>query len=227
MNLAGREAVASTPVTNPLANTAPYERVALGSSAGGCQAWHKIAQALSSSFPVPIIGTQHITAGFLEGFVRWLNSTVDIAVVQATHGEPLHAGNIYLAPDGFHLGVAQKNGTLTACLDGRTPQRNGFIPSVSVMFESVARTCGAKAIGGLLTGMGLDGAYGLLAMRHAGASTFIQDEHSSLVFGMPRAALEMGAADKQVPLDGISRYVTGLFSVNDCVDGSLQDVSET
>jgi chemotaxis response regulator CheB len=75
--------------------------------------------------------------------------------------------------------------------------------------------------------MGLDGAYGLLAMRHAGASTFIQDEHSSLVFGMPRAALEMGAADKQVPLDGISRYVTGLFSVNDCVDGSLQDVSET
>jgi two-component system chemotaxis response regulator CheB len=156
-----------------------------------------------SKFPAncpPTIVTQHIPGLFTKSLAERLNRSCAPAVAEAYEGAPLRVGHVYLAPGSVaHLEIGGSPGDLR-CRLRETPPVNGHRPSVDVMFHSVAKTIGKKAVGVILTGMGQDGAHGLLAMREAGASTFGQDEATSVVYGMPRAAFELGAVEKQVSL---------------------------
>jgi two-component system chemotaxis response regulator CheB len=164
--------------------------VAIGASTGGPQALAEILAALPGPLGIPVVLVQHITDGFIDGFVEWLGTRTAMEVTVATHGVQLRPATMYVAGSGRHM-------TLTR--DGRIslesgPPVNGFCPSISRLFGSVAAVCGREAIGILLTGMGRDGADGLRAMRDAGALTIAQDEASSVIFGMPGEAVRLKAA---------------------------------
>jgi two-component system chemotaxis response regulator CheB len=157
--------------------------------------------------------TQHMPAGFTSSFVTRLNSLCAMRVQEARDDEPLQPGCAYLAPGGVaHLAVRRVGGQLRTQLIDSEPV-NRHRPSVDVLFESVALTMGNRATGILLTGMGRDGARGLLAMREKGADTFVQDETTSVVFGMPREALALGAATEAIALERIAqRLMSGPHS---------------
>ena len=174
--------------------------VAIGASTGGPPSLQVLLGALDKDFPVPILVVQHISAGFLAGLSEWLGQTTALQVQIAAHGiEPL-PGHVYLAPDDFHLAV-DDHGLMR--LD-KAPPEHGLRPAVDHLFHSVARHCGPNAIGVLLTGMGKDGAQGLLAMHDRGATTLVQDRATSVVYGMPGEAVALGAAGQVLPLDRIS-----------------------
>lgn len=173
--------------------------VAVGSSTGGPAALLGILGRLPRAFPVPVVVTQHIAEGFVPGLVGWLDDACELRVVAAEDGMPLEPGVAYFADTGTNMEVAQ--GSVRFC----RPQADQlYVPSADTLFRSVAREYGAAAVGVLLTGMGADGAEGLKAMREAGAVTIAQDEATSRVFGMPRAAIEAGAAEVVLPLDDIA-----------------------
>jgi len=138
---------------------------------------------------------QHIASGFTKGFVEWLSSTSHFPVHVASHGEYPLPGHGYVAPDGFHLGIG--NGPRIVLSD-HAPE-NGLRPSVAYLFRSVAQTLGPHAVGVLLTGMGRDGAAELKEMKDRGAVTIVQDEESSVVYGMPGEAISIGAAVYVLP----------------------------
>lgn len=186
-----------------------YELVAFGASVGGPQTLKTILASLPKDFPVPIVVVQHMTLGFTSGFVQWLNENVTLTVKEARSQEILQAGVVYFAPDNYHLEVGRQQGNLIAKLS-KSPPISGFRPSVTALLSSVAKTCGKNAIGIILTGMGNDGAQGLLEMKQAHAHTLIQDPQSAVVFGMPGVAQSLGAVDKVIPLDKISTYITAL-----------------
>ncbi len=164
--------------------------VAIGASTGGPLVIRTILDALPKDFPASILIVQHIAAGFLKGMVHWLAETSGVTVKIAEHGERLLPGHAYLAPDGFNLGV-DCGGRLY--LDsGET--KDSLRPSVAYLFRSVAESFGGKAIGLLLTGMGGDGAEELKLMKERGAVTIAQDKDSSVIYGMPGLAVELGAA---------------------------------
>ena len=143
--------------------------------------------------PIPFaeaIENYRLVNGFLPGLVEWLNQTTGLQVQVAAHGAPLLPGHVYVAPDDFHLGV----GTCGRALLARDPLENGLRPAVSYLFRSLARNCGPAAIGVLLTGMGKDGALELKHMRDRGAWTIAQDRESSVVYGMPGEAIQLGGA---------------------------------
>ncbi len=152
----------------------------------------------------PIVIVQHMPERFTAAFARRLNSTTAMTVREAVPGDRVSAGTALIAPGDRHMSlVRQGPGAVSIALhDG--PLVNRHRPSVDVLFSSAARTLGASAIGVLMTGMGRDGAKGLLEMRKAGAMTMAQDEASSIVFGMPRAAIEIGAAAKVVGADAMA-----------------------
>ena len=164
--------------------------IAVGASTGGPPALQTILSALPPGFPFSILIVQHIAAGFLPGLVEWLNQSTRVPIRIAVHGEEILPGNAYLAPDGYHMGVGPAN---RIALSRQEPE-NGVRPSVAHLFRSVARACGSGAIGILLTGMGKDGAQELKVLRDAGALTIAQDQESSVVHGMPGAAIQLGAA---------------------------------
>ncbi len=173
--------------------------VAMGASTGGPQAYLSVLSALPENFALPILCVQHISLGFLDGLVEWLNRQCALKVGIAENGQKPAPGHIYFPPEDAHMEL-DAAGALVA---GRGPQYHGFRPSVTVLFESVARVCGPRALGVLLTGMGDDGAAGLKAMRDAGAVTIAQDEKTSTVYGMPREAARLGAAVHILPLPEI------------------------
>jgi len=176
------------------------EVVIIGASTGGPPALAKILKAMPSYFPVPIAIVQHIAPGFIAGLRQWLERECSLPVRLGVHGVPLRNGNVYLAPDNHHLEIgAGKKFTLTS-----DPPLQGHRPSVDRLMESAAQIYGANAIGVLLTGMGKDGAQGLKKIRDAGGRTIVQDEASSLVFGMPREAVLAGAAGVVSPLEKIA-----------------------
>jgi len=164
--------------------------VAIGASTGGPVVIRKILDALPKDFPASILIVQHIAAGFLDGMVHWLAETSGVAVKIAEHGEHLLPGHAYLAPDGYNLGV-DGNGRMYLDSGDAKP---GPRPSVAYLFRSVAESFGRKAVGLLLTGMGGDGAAELKLMKEQGAVTIAQDRESSVIFGMPGLAVELGAA---------------------------------
>jgi two-component system chemotaxis response regulator CheB len=159
-----------------------------------------VLSGLPKDFPVPLLIVQHIAAGFLTGLVDWLNQTTGWQVHVAAHGMTPLAGHAYLAPDDYHMGLSSSG---AICLS-QEPNENGLRPAVSYLFSSLAASCGAKAIGVLLTGMGKDGAVELKQMRDAGAETIAQDRESSVVHGMPGAAIQLGGATHVLPADKIA-----------------------
>lgn len=164
--------------------------IAVGASTGGPPCIRTVLSQLHESSP-PTLVVQHMPAAFMSGFADWLAQSLPVVVREARHGEQLRPGHVYVAPGDRHL-VLDPRGVL-GVVEGEpiAYQR----PSVDVLFYSVAEHAMRNAVGVLLTGMGWDGAEGLLAMRRRGHTTIAQDEHSSLVFGMPRAAVEAGAAE--------------------------------
>lgn len=180
--------------------------VAIGTSTGGPPALATVLAALPAAFAVPVLVVQHIAVGFTEGLVSWLAGSVAPPVRFATAGAPLAAG-IWFAPDDVHLGL---DASLRFSLDATT-QRGPHRPSVDMLFESVAAAVGEHAVGVVLTGMGRDGARGVAAIRGAGGLVIAQDEDSSAVFGMPRAAIDAGA-DLVLPLRGIAAALAALRS---------------
>ncbi|NPV86993.1 MAG: chemotaxis-specific protein-glutamate methyltransferase CheB [Anaerolineae bacterium] len=178
----------------------PIRLVVVGASTGGPPALQQLLSALPPDFPVPIAAVQHIARGFVSGLAQWLSETTPIRCQVAGQDEIPQPGRLYLAPDDYHLTV-KASGLLW--LSTAPPQR-GLRPCVNALFESAAHHLKESALGVLLTGMGEDGAAGLLAMRQAGAYTIAQDEASSVVYGMPKAAADLGAALESLPLDQIA-----------------------
>ncbi len=176
--------------------------LAIGSSTGGVEALLTILSQLPANCP-PTVVTQHMPETFTRSFAARLNRACTAEVSEASDGAPLLPGRIYLAPGGpAHLQIAG-SGTLRCRLRPDDPV-SGHRPSVDVLFASVAKAAGPRALGVILTGMGRDGAQGLLAMRQAGARTLGQDEASCVVYGMPKVAFEIQAVEKQVRLENIA-----------------------
>lgn len=180
------------------------EMVVIGSSTGGVE----VLIQLMSEFPAdcpPTLIVQHLPAAFTDSFAKRLDRACKAHVAEAQHGEPLTAGRVYLAPGGRHLTVRAAAGL--RCMINDADPVSGHRPSVDVLFNSVAEQFKGRSTGVILTGMGRDGADGMLAMRKRGARTLAQDEATSLVYGMPRVAFEIGAAEKRVPLPRITREI--------------------
>jgi two-component system chemotaxis response regulator CheB len=179
--------------------------VAIGASTGGVEA----LLALLSEFPEncpPTVITQHMPPVFTASFAARLDRMCKPRVSEAVDGAPIRSGHVYVAPGGHTHLTIEKSGGLHCRLTA-TDAVNGHRPSIDVLFNSVAQAAGGRSLGVILTGMGRDGAEGLLTMRRSGAETIGQDESSSLVYGMPRAAFEIGSVAKQLPLHRIGAHI--------------------
>jgi two-component system chemotaxis response regulator CheB len=183
--------------------------VAIGASTGGPAAIRDFFEAVPADAPVGFLIVQHIASGFELGFADWLNKELPFDVRLAQEGEILRRGSVRLAPGGSHLRM-DHGGVLR--LDPHTPPRRGHRPAVDEMFLSISECCPKQVAGVLMTGMGSDGVEGLLALRQAGGVTLVQDEASCVVFGMPRVALERGAADIALPPKALAHTLAGLWS---------------
>jgi two-component system, chemotaxis family, protein-glutamate methylesterase/glutaminase len=174
--------------------------VAIGASTGGVDALFSVLSAFPANCP-PTVVTQHMPATFTGSFAQRLDQNCAPRISEACDGAPLQPGHVYIAPGGVaHLEIGGSHNLTCRLTEG--PLTSGHRPSVDVLFRSAARL-GPQAVGVILTGMGRDGAEGLLEMRHGGASTIGQDKETSLVYGMPRAAAECGAVERQLPLAAI------------------------
>jgi two-component system, chemotaxis family, protein-glutamate methylesterase/glutaminase len=179
--------------------------LAIGASTGGVAAVQHVLTALNRA-PLPIVVAQHMPPGYTRRFAERLQQVTGYQVKEAEDGDELRPGRVLIAPGDRHLSLAgQRAAPVCRLIDG--PLVSGHKPAVDVLFASVAEVAGARAVGALLTGMGRDGADGLLAMRKAGARTVAESEASAVVFGMPKVALEMGAAEDAIPLSGIAKWI--------------------
>jgi two-component system chemotaxis response regulator CheB len=205
---AGRSLPGRNPQPADPAPAAPaYELVAIGASTGGPGAIVDVLRGLPPAFQLPILFVLHINEPFGTAFADWLDGQTGRRVAYPGDGDLVAAaaGRVVMAPVGRHLVV--RNGRLRLTLD---PERHSCRPSVDVLFESVAREYGASAAACLMTGMGRDGAAGLLAIRQAGGLTIAQDEATSVIFGMPREAVLLGAATRVLRLDEIGPFIGAL-----------------
>jgi two-component system chemotaxis response regulator CheB len=175
--------------------------IAIGASTGGTEAIKAVLERMPADAPAIVI-TQHIPAMFSGPFAARMDRSSAMSVCEARNGQQIVPGHAYIAPGDKHLEV-MRDGARYVCKLTDAPPENRHRPSVDVLFKSVARYAGQNAVGAILTGMGEDGADGLLAMHRAGALTLAQDEQSCVVFGMPRAAIERGAVDAVVPLSDV------------------------
>lgn len=184
--------------------------IAIGASTGGVPAVQTVMRDLAH-LKLPIAVVQHMPPGYTAKFAARLATATGLDVREAADGDRLKPGMAVVAPGGpRHLEIEERRGEFVCCLK-EGPLVSGHSPSVDVMFHSVARHLGAQALGILLTGMGRDGADGLLAMRKAGAETLIQSGETCVVNGMPKAAFEIGATERVVPLDQIGAAVSHLL----------------
>ncbi len=179
--------------------------LAVGASTGGPQALTTLLSGLAG-VRVPVLVVQHVAADFLPVLGRWLDESVSLPVRVVEHGDHVVPGTVHLAPGGRHLRLRPGGRLeLSATPDGL------HVPSIDVLFESVAACAEVRGVGVLLTGMGRDGARGLLAVREAGGRTLVQDEATSAVYGMPGAAVELGAAEQVLPLPELAGAVLALL----------------
>ncbi|SFG68703.1 two-component system, chemotaxis family, response regulator CheB [Methylobacterium gossipiicola] len=192
----------------PVPRGAAPSLVAIAASTGGPPALARVIGALPLDFPLPVLVVQHMGAAFMEGFAAWLNGVVGLSVTLAREGERPEAGRVYVAPGDRHLELSPC-GTLR--ITDAAPV-GGQRPAATALFRSLARNAGARGVGVLLTGMGEDGAAGLLDMRRAGAITVAEDESTAVVFGMPAAAIRMGAAGHVLPLDRVAAHLTRIVA---------------
>ena len=182
--------------------------IGIGASTGGVEALREILVHLPARMP-PILIAQHMPPGFTETFARRLDSICQIGVCEAVDGQPACHGMAYVAPGGRHLTLARRlGGYLLRVTD--EPPVNRHRPSVDPLFRSIAKVAGSRAIGVMLTGMGADGAEAMLEMRRCGAHTIAQDEATSVVFGMPRQAIALGAVREVLPLGEMAQRLATL-----------------
>ena len=179
--------------------------VAIGSSTGGVMALREILTNLPADAP-PILIAQHLPKMFVRQFAKRMNNKSKLQVVEATQNAKIIPGHAYIAPGDRNLHLARSGAQFICSIHDPKPG-TGITPSVDALFNSVARNAGSNAVGVILTGMGKDGAEGLLAMRQAGALTLGQDEASSMIYGMPKAAYEIGAVEKQMSLQNIAEFL--------------------
>lgn len=203
-NMAAHDRVLSSTPKRKSSTDVKYDGrkiICIGSSTGGTEALREVLQGMPTNCP-PILIAQHIPASFSASLAQRLNGNSEITVREAKSGMPLESGNAYLAPGDFHLKVYEKNGRLvTSLYDGE--KVSGHKPSVNVLFESVVERYGKHTVGAILTGMGSDGAEGMKLIQSAGGSTFAQDEATSVVWGMPGAAVKLDAVQKVLPINRI------------------------
>ncbi len=179
--------------------------VAIGASTGGVQALQQILTELPQNSP-PIVIVQHMPEHFTRSFANRLNEICAINVKEAEDGEPIHSGKALIAPGNHHLILYHSRNDYNVQLK-QGPLVSRHRPSVDVMFQSFAREIGANAIGVILTGMGRDGSKGMKAMKEKGAKTIAQDESTSIVFGMPKEAIQLNAVDFVLPLEKIAHKI--------------------
>ncbi|MBF0317939.1 MAG: chemotaxis-specific protein-glutamate methyltransferase CheB [Nitrospirae bacterium] len=202
-----------TPVDNPH----HIRMVAIGASTGGPQVLHAIFKNLPANFPAPIVCVQHISEGFLDGFIEWLAQECKLKIVKAPHGQPPVPGYIYFPQEGAQLEV-DSMGRFNC---NNRANYDGHCPSVTLTFRTVAHYYGKTSVGIILTGMGRDGADGILDISRVGGITIAQDEDSCVVFGMPRQAIELGAIRCILSVDEIA-YVLRRLKFTDCRRRALQ-----
>lgn len=189
----------------------PRNLIAIGASTGGTEAIYSMLTKFSDNMPGIVI-VQHMPAGFTKLYAERLNKACQLTVSEAKSGDEVKPGHVLIAPGDYNMKVYPKGtGYMVKC--DQTEKTNGHRPSVDVLFNSVAQNVGSNAIGIILTGMGADGARGLLAMREAGGYTIGQDEKSSVVYGMPQAAYTAGAVMQQAPLFRIPDDILRQFSM--------------
>ena len=185
--------------------------IAIGASTGGVEALDVLLSRLSVRVP-PVVLVLHMPVGFTKLLAARLDGILSVSVKEAESGDFLATGKILIAPAGKHMKVVNLNGRWAVeCFVG--PKVQSVIPSADVLFESVAETFGANGIGTILTGMGGDGARGLLKMRESGAATIGQDRATSAIYGMPKVAKEMGSVQYELPLDKIADKIMSLSQV--------------
>ena len=180
--------------------------IAIGASTGGPGVLAEILAGLPTAPPIVVV--QHIAPGFTTGLAEWLNRGTRLEVKLAKAGESVRPGTVYLAPEGTQMGIT-KEGRISLA---KEPAEDGFCPSATYLFQSVAESYGPSAIGILLTGMGRDGASGLRRLRDAAAVTMVQDEDTSVVFGMPAEAIRLGAAEYVLSPEQISGMLRSLMT---------------
>ena len=199
----------SRPVTNQGIDTMS-KIIAIGASTGGTDAIHTVISGLPRDMP-PIVIVQHMPPVFTKLYAERLNNTCELEVKEAEDGDALKPGRVLIAPGNFQMRLAKRGtGYIVKCT--QEEKVSGHCPSVDVLFDSVADVAGKQSIGVILTGMGRDGANGLLKMKKTGAYTIGQDEKSSVVYGMPMVAFNIGAVEKQLPLDRIADEIIRFLS---------------
>lgn len=192
--------IARLPVTEPL--------VAIGASTGGTEALREVLEALPADSP-PILIVQHMPEKFTTAFARRLDTTCAVRVKEAEDGDLVQPGQVLLAPGNLHM-LLVRNGSRYTVKVEEGPHVSRHRPSVDVLFRSVAQAAGRNAMGMILTGMGDDGARGLLEMRQMGSLTLAQDEATCVVFGMPKEAIQRGAAVRTLPLSKMAGEIVSL-----------------
>lgn len=195
-----------------IAAAAPFDServIAIGSSTGGTEALREVLTRLPKNIP-PIVIVQHIPPVFSRAFADRMNSLCPFDVKEAESGDALHVNRVLIAPGGRQMKIVKRPSGLFVEINDDAPV-NRHKPSVDYLFHSVAEILGRKAVGVILTGMGSDGAQGLLRMRERGAVTFSQDERSCVVYGMPKAAWEIGASQFQVGLDSVAERIVAVW----------------
>lgn len=200
--IARPEAAPEARQVKPLGAASAGKVVLIGASTGGTEAIREVLAALPADFP-PVLVVQHMPENFTRAFAKRLDGLCRVAVKEAGDGEPILPGHAYIAPGHSHLLLRRAGAGFVAQL-GHGPEVNRHRPSVDALFNSAVEAAGRNAVGVLLTGMGKDGAAGLLGLRQAGAHTIAQDEGSCVVFGMPREAIALGGASEVVPLKDIA-----------------------
>lgn len=183
--------------------------IAIGSSTGGTEAVKRVVKDLPADSPAIVI-TQHLPVAFSDSFAKHVDYITTMTACIAQHGQQILPGNIYIAPGDKHL-LISRDGARYICQLNDGPPVNRHKPSVDVLFRSVAHNVGSNAIGVMLTGMGADGAIGMKEMRDAGSVNIVQDEESSVVWGMPGEAYKLGAAHQVVSLDKIAEHILDLI----------------
>lgn len=186
--------------------------VAIGASTGGTEALAVVLSALPRDSPAVLV-VQHMPEGFTKAFANRLNGLAQMSVKEAEDGEPIRQGHVLLAPGNRHMTIVRGGARFVVQIQ-TTPHVNRHRPSVDVLFRSVSETFGSRSVGVLLTGMGRDGAAGLLEMKNRGAHTIAQDESTSVVFGMPKEAILLGAAGRILPLQNISSGILDLLPLS-------------
>jgi two-component system chemotaxis response regulator CheB len=203
-------ATANRPVPPPVpartTTTVTPKAIAIGASTGGPDALARLFRALPASLPVPILVVQHMPPVFTKMFAERLDRSSPLRVMEATDGEAIEPGSVYIAPGDRHMLVVQRGTDVVVRLNDAPPE-NSCRPAVDVLFRSVARIYGRSTLAAVLTGMGQDGRRGGMELRNVGAEVIAQDEQSSVVWGMPGAIVNNGLANAVLPLDEIAPYL--------------------